>query len=486
MKDERDDRALLGMFLDEHSESAFAEIVQRHIDLVYTVALRQLRGDAHLARDATQGAFCELARNARKLRDHRNLSGWLYNTTRFVASRLIRAESRRSARELAYAMNNNDQSAPAPETSWNEVENLLDDAMQDLSGSDREAVLLRYFRNESFGAIGAALGSTENAARMRVERALEKLRLALHRRGVTCPASVLSALLAANAISAAPLGLASAISAPAISAAAAATTTSLVPLLNFMTATKLKTAAVALVLTGTTTGWLVAQRNSTQLHSEVSELRRRATLQEMAGATDQTRQFAIGQDELAQLRAQQSELMRLRAEVTQLRNQVQERAAVPRITANSSPPPESSPAEEEAREELKMRGIARMTLSRNWGIAFMHFAEANNGQMPTDFQQAAEFLPELPAEMAPLAGSTLDYEITFHGRLQDIENAPQAIIMREKTPFHFKPDGSAARTYLFADGHSEIHSARDGNFDPYENRLQPRLKGTAVSEKLAQ
>src|SRR5688572_7536042 len=107
MKESRTDIELLQAFVESSSESAFADLVQRHIDLVYSVALRQLRGNSHLARDATQAVFCELARNARKLRKHQALSGWLYTTSRFVASRIDRSELRRAAREQAFAMNTN-------------------------------------------------------------------------------------------------------------------------------------------------------------------------------------------------------------------------------------------------------------------------------------------------------------------------------------------------------------------------------------------
>src|SRR5688572_7091623 len=151
MKEAQTDLDLVREFVEENSDGAFSDLVQRHIDLVYSVALRQLRGDSHLAGDATQAVFCELARNARKLTGHKSLSGWLYTTTRFVASRIGRSETRRAVREQAFAMKQSEHSES--EAGWNDVECLLDDAMQDLSAADREAVLLRFFRNESFGAI---------------------------------------------------------------------------------------------------------------------------------------------------------------------------------------------------------------------------------------------------------------------------------------------------------------------------------------------
>lgn len=483
MKETRTDIELLRAFVESSSESAFTELVQRHIDLVYSVALRQLRGNSHLARDAAQAVFCELARNARKLREHQTLSGWLYTTTRFVASRIDRSESRRAAREQAFAMNTNLESTT--EIGWKDVENLLDDAMQDLSSADREAVLLRYFRNESFGAIGAVFGASENAARMRVERALEKLRAALGRRGVTCPSAVLSALLAANAISLAPTGLASTVAIPAIASAAAASGgTVILNLLDFMATAKIKVALAAIALAGTTTGWIVAQRNSAELEREVVRMRQAMVVSDQAGETDSS---DSGADE-ARLRAERNELMRLRGEVTELRRQLRKTEAAPSVPARKQGEAMIElTSEEQAREQLKRIGIAKLNVARGWGLAFYKFAEANRDLMPADFQQAAANYPELSQELSTIlaesgvVGANGDgFEITFQGRLGDIENPAQAIIMREKEPFHVEPDGAAQKTYLFADGHSEIHKARDGNFERWETERMPKLKGVPV------
>jgi RNA polymerase sigma factor (sigma-70 family) len=479
MQDARTEIELLQEFVAENSEAAFAELVRRHIDLVYSVALRQLRGDAHLASDATQAVFCELARNARKLTAHRTLSGWLYTTTRFVASRMARSQMRRTAREQAFVMKQSEQSGN--EAGWKDVENLLDDAMQELSSEDREAVLLRFFKNESFGGIGAVFGASENAARMRVERALEKLRVALNRRGVTCPSAVLSGLLAANAISTAPAGLAGTLAGPALASASAGwALPGAVKVLELMAATKMKTAVAVIALAGTTTGWIVAHRNSVQLEAEMARVRQKAWAQLPANPPE-----GMIPEDPARLRAERNELMRLRGEVTDLRRQLRERpAAAPTgPTAITEAAMVAMTPEEQGKEELKTRGIARLNIAKIWGIAFQKFALANNGQMPAGFQQAQDSSPEISepllkfATEAGMGGANGDgFEMTFQGRLDEIENPAQAIIMREKEPFHYGEDGSASRTYLFADGHSEIHKARNGNFERWEEERQPRLK----------
>jgi RNA polymerase sigma factor (sigma-70 family) len=207
LSDEMNDNELLRSYVNTGSEPAFAELVQRHISLVYSAALRQVDGDAGLAQDVTQAVFTDLARKARRLTGHTSLMGWLYTSTRYLAANARRTESRRRARELeATAMTFPDSSNPEP--TWTELRPVLDDAMHDLNEADREAVLLRYFDQRSLGEIGARLGLGENAARMKVNRALEKLRNALQRRGVTSTTAALVVILPVQAIAAMPAGLA--------------------------------------------------------------------------------------------------------------------------------------------------------------------------------------------------------------------------------------------------------------------------------------
>ncbi len=217
-----DDAHLLRRYADENFEPAFAELVARHIDLVYSAALRQVGGDAHRAQDVTQLVFATLARKASALRGHPALAGWLYNTTQHVARRAQRTEWRRRAREQEALRMNADSKVAAGEVDWAQIRPVLDDALRELGERDREAVVLRFLARQPFAEIGRALEVSEDAARMRVERALEKLRARFARRGMTSSASALATLLAGHAATAAPAGLAASVSGAALTSTALA------------------------------------------------------------------------------------------------------------------------------------------------------------------------------------------------------------------------------------------------------------------------
>jgi RNA polymerase sigma factor (sigma-70 family) len=219
-----EDAELLRHYAEQGSEDAFGELVRRHVDLVYSVALRAVAGDAHLAEDVAQTVFTALARKAGQLAGRPVLAGWLYRTTQFAAIDAVRSESRRRAREhQAHLMH---PSSDPGGHEWEKLRPLLEHAIGELDDDDRDAVVLRFFNESSFAAIGAKLRLTENAARMRVERALDKLHAALARRGVTSTAAALGVALAGHAASAAPAGLTASITGVALAASAASTTLS--------------------------------------------------------------------------------------------------------------------------------------------------------------------------------------------------------------------------------------------------------------------
>lgn len=242
------DNELLRRYTNSRSEEAFAELVRRHLNLVYFAALRRANGDASLAEEVAQFVFITLAREARMLERHAVLTGWLYVTTRHAAAKAMRAERRRKIREQEARAMQETSSTPTPAADWNRLRPALDAVMDDLSDRDRDAVLLRFFENRPFAEIGAALRLSEDAVRMRIERALDKLRARLSRRGITSTTAALALALEQPAGIAAPVGLAASING-AVAAIGATEATAAIgfSFFHFMSTSKIAVGVISLI-----------------------------------------------------------------------------------------------------------------------------------------------------------------------------------------------------------------------------------------------
>lgn len=252
------DMDLMQEFADHHSESAFTELVQRHINLVYSVALRYV-GNSQDAQDVTQAVFIILAKKITSLRQRTTLTGWLYETTRFASSQLLRSRKRQQARDIEAFMQST-LNEPEAESVWRLLAPHLEGAMSDLGERDRTLLVLRFYESKSGAEAAALLGIRVDAAQKRTARALEKLRKFLTKRGVTLTAAAIAGVVSANSVQAAPVGLAKSISAVAIAkgvAASGSTLTLVKGALKTMAWTKMKTAVVVgigvLLAAGTTT-----------------------------------------------------------------------------------------------------------------------------------------------------------------------------------------------------------------------------------------
>jgi RNA polymerase sigma factor (sigma-70 family) len=251
------DMQLLQDYYRQGLEEAFAALVERHINLVYSVALRHVRIAAS-AEEITQAVFIILARKAAGLRPATVLESWFYETTRLTALSYLRGEQRRQRREQEAYMQSTLQESPDVPV-WNQLAPLLDEAMARLQHKDREAVILRFFKEKHLGEVAAALRVSEAAAQSRVHRAVDKLRKFLIKRGVVLTTAAIAGAISANSVHAAPAALAKSVTAVAITKGATASGSTLILIkgaLKLMAYAKAKTAffmtAVALLGTGTT------------------------------------------------------------------------------------------------------------------------------------------------------------------------------------------------------------------------------------------
>jgi RNA polymerase sigma factor (sigma-70 family) len=447
------DTRLLARYASHHAEDAFAELVRRHLALVYSAALRQVRAP-QLAEEVAQSTFIKLARHAGQLAPDTILTAWLYQVARHAAIDVVRREASRQLREqIATEMN----AMNATVADWTHIEPLLDEAMHALDDTDRTAVLLRYFENKSLREVGATLGTSENAAQKRLGRAVERLREFFAKRGVTVGASGLAAVVSANAVQAVPAGLAVAISTTAALAGITLSTTATATITKAIVMTTTQKALVALALAAVGTGIYEARQAST-MRTEVQTLQQQqATIAEQIERLTRERDDAMSQ--LATLRdstrasGDTAELIKLRGEVSRLRGDAKELAQLKTSKANdetessakswvnrvsqlkqrleqnpSAMIPEIKFLTEQdwldaAKEELNTEADYRRALSGLRGAgerkfvsiirkALAEYAAGNNRQFPTDL-----------AQLQPHFGSPVDDAI-----LQRWEIAPASTI----------------------------------------------------------
>ncbi len=304
----KDDAELLRSYVKGRSEEAFAELVRRHIGLVYSGALRRVGHDTHLAEDIAQKVFSDLARKAPSLVGRASIAGWLYVSTHQAAAELVRNERRRKARENeALTMEQILTSSPSePEADWSRLRPLLDDLILGLKDEDREAVVLRFYEQRPFVEIGSALHLTEDAARKRVERAVEKLRARLIERGVSSTTGVVAFALAEQAASAAPVTLAAKIAGAAL-AEIAATGAGPSLMVSIMDALTSKTAAVSVALLAVLAGLMWQHRTQAGLQAEIARL---------DGPAQEIRTLQQDNQRLARVAAETDDLRRMAASLS--------------------------------------------------------------------------------------------------------------------------------------------------------------------------
>ena len=466
-----DSLGLLAAYAKTASETAFRELVTRYTDLVYSAAVRLVGDDADLAKDVTQTVFVDLARKAPHLPHDVMLGGWLHHHTVYVASTLMRRERRCHARERqAVEMN-----ALPDHTKENlaQIGPILDEAIDQLGAEDRTAILLRFFEQRGFPSVGEALGSNEEAARKRVARALEKLHLLLQHRGVSLSAAALATVLASEAVTAAPAGLAVSLAGTALAGAVAGGTA--ITVLKIMNMTTLKLGVMgAIVVGGVVTPLAIQHRSLVEQREENRTLRQQAA--QMAGLETENDRLSnlvarangapsIGDGRLRELLRLRGEVGMLRAQTNQLEALRNENRRLQASLAQTRLDPEPQGVDPQAQRQI---AIAKMNDAKLLVLGQILYAGDHTQQVARSLDQLEPYLHGQPVDLS----GTNQFELVFQGSLQDLTNpvqTKQTIVLREKQGWQ-APDGSWHRAYGFADGHSELHRAPDGNFEPWEKQ----------------
>jgi RNA polymerase sigma factor (sigma-70 family) len=469
---DKPDAQLLRDYARHGSEAAFRELVTRHTDFVYSAALRQVES-ADLAADIAQSVFVDLARKARSVAERSaaeaSLAGWLHRATRYAALNHLRDTRRQRANErqaMEQLLTNSESSAD-----WEQIRPSLDEALDSLGDEDREALLLRYFKNQDFRVIGQQLGVSDDTAQKRVSRAVERLRHFFSKRKVAVGASGLAVLISANAVQSAPVGLAATISTAALAGTAASTSATLVATKIIAMTTLQKTLVTATIAVLAGAGIFEAHQ-ATQLREQNQTLQ-----QQEAPLAEQIRQlennYADATNQLADLLAENTqlksnphemELLKLRGEVTQLRtanaqndsNDPTDEAAkgvaakvkqmkqwleqnpndkIPELQylttqewlrgANYTRDLKTDDDFDRALSQL--RRDAKRTFANSIGQALANYIAVNNGQLPGDISQLESYFNP------PIDGTMLQrYQLLQTGNLNDIPNNEPLIA--EKAP----------------------------------------------------
>ena len=471
------DAQLLREYAEHGHEAAFTEIVTRHTNIVYSAALRQV-DLPEIAAEITQNVFLGLARGARtlslRLAEDASLAGWLCRSARNISLNFRRNEFRQHSRERQAMEQLNPISETAPD--WEHLRPVLDEAMSELSESDYDALVMRFFNNQDLRSVGRALGVSDDTAQKRVSRALDKLREHLSRRGISSAASALSIVLSVKAVQAAPAGLAASITVAALSGTAI-TTTSAIAATKAVAMTALQKALLSTIVVASVVAPLVIQHQAqARLHDQEEAARQQTAQlaklrQENDGLSNRLAQTiasaALSQD-------QRNELLKLRSEVGLLRKQAQELAQSKAGNSTSgkvllasteklwatrvdqlkewlednpsekivelqfltdhdwvnSIYPHTFEAPEDYRQAMStVRAIAESRIMNKLHAAFQQYARASNGQLPTDLSQLKSYLDSPIADAILqryeiVAATNLVRELQTHGDWVITQKAP--------------------------------------------------------------
>ncbi len=342
------DADLLGQFIREPAapggQDAFAALVDRHLNLVYSVALRQVRSP-QLAEEISQSVFTQLASHAASLKPGTILAAWLHQVTYHAAIDVVRREGRRQAREqIACEMSRLMDDTPVD---WIQIEPLLDQAVQELEETDRAAIIMRFFENKSLREVGEALGTSDDAAQKRVSRALERLREYFVRKKIAAATAGLATVISAHAVQAAPVGLSATISSGSLAAAVSIPVSTSLTTAKIIAMTTLQKIGVGVVLVGAAVTIAYQQHKVSQLREQNEALTKQqggdkslsaqmAQLQQERDA--RSNELASLKEENANLKKRPTEVLKLRGEVGALQDQKSQLGATTAISKMTATP----------------------------------------------------------------------------------------------------------------------------------------------------
>ena len=470
-----DTQTLLAEYAGNGSEAAFRELVARYINFVYSVALRLVGGDTQLAEDVTQMVFIALARKGRTLSREVMLGGWLHQHTYHIATRAVRGERHRQSREReAVEMNTLQDDSAA---NWRQLAPILDEAITQLSTEDRTAILLRFFEQHDFRSVGEALGSSEDAARMRVNRALEKLHSLLTRRGVTLSVAALGTVLTAKAVAAAPVGLAVTMSSVALASVAAGTGT-IPTFLKVMTMTKVQAGIVCgIVVASAVTSWQIEHQAQAQMRQvDVSLQQQPSQLAQLQAQNERLSNLLTqanspnNPDDLEKLRDEVAILRRQTNELTALQDEERWLQASLAKTGQDLRDPYPNLRDFEWSKELAAKENYCIELSN----AIREYARNNQDRFPTSFEEAAPFLSDQARNETNFTPA--QFEIVYQGSMSNAFNNKYAhpkriILFRERQPWK-NTDGKWVKFYEMMPGQKWFVSLPYGDFEAWE---EPRI-----------